>query len=413
MRYLLAQSIYRTAIGIKSVEHPLKENSSFISRSVKPMMGWHTSTSSAQHVHPRWRCLASTTIKPPPGLACIMSVVRDGHHISRVRTSGIVHVASPAASPSFSASNEDGVTEASMSAAAPAPEQLQVPHRALPLVLEGGAFMLPHPAKMAKGGEDGYFIAANRRAMGIADGVGGWADVGVDAGLYARLLMSHACDAAMKATASSSSSSAVNGSSTHGGGTGSPPAAEQCKLSAQQILEVAHASTDVKGSSTACIMVLNDRSLLGSNLGDSGFLVIRQGQLLMATSQQQHSFNFPFQIGGEGAMGDHPRQAARYKVELQPGDVIVAGTDGLWDNCFHNEILAVIRHCVDSGIPADKTAQMMAHYARHRAADTKFASPFAYAAYQANIRFLGGKMDDITVIVAFVEEQQPPITSKL
>lgn len=30
----------------------------------------------------------------------------------------------------------------------------------------------------------------------------------------------------------------------------------------------------------------------------------------------------------------------------------------------------------------DKTAQVMAHYARHRAADSKFASPFAYAAFQ-------------------------------
>lgn len=35
-----------------------------------------------------------------------------------------------------------------------------------------------------------------------------------------------------------------------------------------------------------------------------------------------------------------------------------------------------------------RSAQVLAHYARHRAADTKFASPFAYAAYQAGIKYL-------------------------
>ena len=46
------------------------------------------------------------------------------------------------------------------------------------------------------------------------------------------------------------------------------------------------------------------------------------------------------------------------------------------------------------------SSQVLAHYARHRASDTKFASPFSYAAYQAGIRYMGGKLDDITILVA-------------
>ena len=53
-------------------------------------------------------------------------------------------------------------------------------------------------------------------------------------------------------------------------------------------------------------------------------------------------------------------------------------------------------------MPIDKTAQVLAHYARHRAADPKFASPFAYAAFEAGYAYMGGKMDDITVVVARV-----------
>lgn len=49
-------------------------------------------------------------------------------------------------------------------------------------------------------------------------------------------------------------------------------------------------------------------------------------------------------------------------------------------------------------------AQAMAHYARHRAADDKFPSPFALSAHAAGIRYMGGKMDDITVVVAYVQQ---------
>jgi protein phosphatase PTC7 len=48
-------------------------------------------------------------------------------------------------------------------------------------------------------------------------------------------------------------------------------------------------------------------------------------------------------------------------------------------------------------MPMDKTAEVLAHYAHHRASDPKFASPFAYAAFQAGFAYMGGKMDDITV----------------
>ncbi len=42
------------------------------------------------------------------------------------------------------------------------------------LVLVTGAYVLPHPEKMAKGGEDWFFVSESMRAMGVADGVGGW-----------------------------------------------------------------------------------------------------------------------------------------------------------------------------------------------------------------------------------------------
>lgn len=50
----------------------------------------------------------------------------------------------------------------------------------------GGSTVLYDPRKLQEGrqGEDAVFV--NRWAAGVADGVGGWADHGVDAGVYAR-----------------------------------------------------------------------------------------------------------------------------------------------------------------------------------------------------------------------------------
>lgn len=63
------------------------------------------------------------------------------------------------------------------------------------------------------------------------------------------------------------------------------------------------------GSSTACIVVLDRRShqLHTCNLGDSGFLVVRGGEVVHRSDEQQHYFNTPFQLsiappGAEGSV---------------------------------------------------------------------------------------------------------------
>lgn len=49
-----------------------------------------------------------------------------------------------------------------------------------------GSHMIPHPEKAYKGGEDAMFTSDN--VLVVADGVGGWADQGVDPGLYSKKL---------------------------------------------------------------------------------------------------------------------------------------------------------------------------------------------------------------------------------
>lgn len=48
--------------------------------------------------------------------------------------------------------------------------------------------MIPHPAKAHKGGEDAYSISEDNTLLTVADGVGGWAEQGVDPAKYSRAL---------------------------------------------------------------------------------------------------------------------------------------------------------------------------------------------------------------------------------
>ncbi len=181
----------------------------------------------------------------------------------------------------------------------------------------------------------------------------------------------------------------------------------------------------ILGSSTALLAVLRGDELRVANLGDCVLLIVRDGDLLFRSTEQQHSFNFPVQLGmmgdtveivkervkaaaaaaaaaaasggdaakadaatsasaaemeadesdlddveaedkgGEAATTtaaataagpsqasqsvladddeaewDEPRRdAGRWTVKVEPGDIIILGSDGLVDNLFDEDIL--------------------------------------------------------------------------
>lgn len=57
-------------------------------------------------------------------------------------------------------------------------------------------------------------------------------------------------------------------------------------------------TVDVLGSSTACLVVLDksDKTVHTANIGDSGFLVVREGKILHRSQEQTHYFNTPHQL---------------------------------------------------------------------------------------------------------------------
>jgi protein phosphatase PTC7 len=233
---------------------------------------------------------------------------------------------------------------------------------------------IPHPEKVFKGGEDASFVSEDGHAIGVFDGVGGWAGTGVDPAVYSRSLASE-CAAAHKQTGSRSPKELL----------------ERAWLNSQRIT----------GSSTACCVTLHGSTLRGANVGDSGFMVVRQGALFYRQKEQQHSFNFPFQLGTGST--DSPNDADCVELELQPGDVVVASTDGVGDNLFPEEIVSIVREGLTLGKSETEMATRIAQVASSRANSTVGRSPFSVNAQQSGYEYSGGKLDDITVVVAIVE----------
>ncbi|GAQ90129.1 hypothetical protein KFL_006040010 [Klebsormidium nitens] len=242
------------------------------------------------------------------------------------------------------------------------------------LCLRSAAASVPHPEKEFKGGEDAHFVYGEAQAIGVADGVGGWANVGVDAGIYAKELMMRTRDAIRDSAAT-----------------------VRDPLDA---LARAHAETHSQGSATACVLVLNDDALSAVNVGDSAFVVIRDDRIVFKSPVQQHRFNFPFQLAR--TRGDPITSAETFRLKAVPGDIVVMGTDGLFDNVFDFELLNIVNVAKRGKLLPHEIANHLASCARARGEDTQRHSPFAKAAMDAGHLYTGGKLDDITVVVSFV-----------
>jgi len=123
-------------------------------------------------------------------------------------------------------------------------------------------------------------------------------------------------------------------------------------------LEYAQKKVKIEGSTTACLVVAGRNGVLRiSNVGDSGIQVWRRNRLPGAalrveeaaklwekkyeSRQQQHYFNCPFQLSN-WKKSDVPSSGLNEEVPVSVGDVIIAATDGLWDNLAESDVSAIL-----------------------------------------------------------------------
>ncbi len=288
-------------------------------------------------------------------------------------------------------------------------------------------------------GEDAFFVAKvgpehSATAFGIADGVGGWANQGIDPADFSHGLCSYMAQAAV--------------------------AWRDGKLNPRTLMEIGYNNTtkdpEIRaGGSTAVVGVAdNDGRMQIANLGDSGFLQLRLGAVHHYSNPQTHAFNTPYQLSitpphilaqarmfGGASILDLPEKADLADHKLHHGDVLILASDGVWDNLNSQEILAVVsthmtrhgawkRTSKEGFTVADNLSSLMrldsqgevkqqqtlqgvvayaiASEAKMQSMNARRDGPFAREVqkHYPEDSFHGGKVDDISVIVLIPVEHR-------
>ncbi|CAE7686180.1 unnamed protein product [Symbiodinium sp. KB8] len=279
-------------------------------------------------------------------------------------------------------------------------------------------------------------VLAHPSAIAVADGVGGWASSGVDPSKYPQALLGGCLDRV-----------------------------KELETAGESLipLDIAtagfNAAKGVKGSSTLCVATAAADGGIGMiNVGDSVALVLahkdsptRQAMQNLTEAQrnlpkgfpllpesdgyavvfrskvQQHYFNCPLQLGTD--TGDHPQMGQQQHLPVHPGDMVILGTDGVFDNVFVNTIQqfcnqentqALYDAAQSLGTPGahkdlylqlrrslDGIGSSLAEVASAFGEDTEAMSPFSVEAAAAGYKYKGGKLDDVGLVVSFVVPRSP------
>jgi len=254
----------------------------------------------------------------------------------------------------------------------------QIREEEMPLYVNSGVALLPHPFKTEKGvasnrrahgpqefssddtlSEDAYFLktvkigrGTKRRSFsfgGVADGVGSWRQYGVDPRLFSKALMKH-CEEILDEKVKKGKATVEN------------------LLRPQDLVEEAHKRVikdDIVGSCTSCVSVFDEKShqIHFTNLGDSGIIVLRHIDIedtvdtdenktnlrvAYVSQQQLKEFNFPYQLGwtgkeiteedGDGHAFKGASDFVNHAIHVRRGDIILCASDGLFDNVSTEEI---------------------------------------------------------------------------
>ena len=266
--------------------------------------------------------------------------------------------------------------------------------------------------------------------LGVADGVGGWTENGIDPAHYSNALLYYATQYAKKQ------------------GT-VPPPQETLEHAFQQVNDDASVEA---GSSTACLVQMDmvRGKLLSANLGDSGYVHLRpdpsspEGRLEVVgqSPPQIYGFNTPYQLAKvpaalrqQGSLTNKPSDARLAEEELKRGDMVLLMTDGFLDNVHcvlppkealtpdaprRPELLQLLDMLQDkhrehwatrkqpSALVDEKqdftnvVASTLMQYARLCQSTEEKVSPFQLEAARYGIHYPGGKVDDIALICATV-----------
>uniref|UniRef100_A0A7S1R8K0 Protein phosphatase n=1 Tax=Alexandrium catenella TaxID=2925 RepID=A0A7S1R8K0_ALECA len=184
-------------------------------------------------------------------------------------------------------------------------------------------------------------VACSSRMLGVCDGVSGIQQMGLKPDELPRQLCEECCKAMDHCIAADEVPSDGDGHWL------------------MALLQDAYDQTLAWGATTVLLAAMEDsRRLVVANVGDCGLLVLRpdpscpsQLSRQFRTDEMRYHPNQPIQVvrlANTAAFDQHRviMGAKMSMVDLRPGDLIVLGSDGIFDNLRDEEVSSIVqRHC--------------------------------------------------------------------
>jgi protein phosphatase PTC7 len=242
-----------------------------------------------------------------------------------------------------------------------------------PIKIEMGSHVLPHPAKVRWGGEDALFVKG--RTFGVFDGVSGAEKLnGVP--LYSRTLADE-----MKKVI----------------GTDGLTIPEITKL----LTDAANIADDsATGASTAVVASIGENGFLQAlNIGDSLCMVVRDEKVVAKTREISHYWECPYQLSDDSP--DRPKDGTKLNVELIAGDLVIMGSDGIFDNVSDDMLLDLVAK--NAKLKPSQLSKKICELSRKQSLDAEAETPYGKQAQRRGDPTFkngrGGKLDDASCIV--------------
>ena len=105
---------------------------------------------------------------------------------------------------------------------------------------------------------------------------------------------------------------------------------------------------DTAGETTALILMLEQADaelpvrIESALIGDSSFMVLRNGKKFYRAANSMYDEFNPCYVASRYEWESIKEKVVLKSLEVEEGDLVVAGSDGFWDNLYDNQIVDVI-----------------------------------------------------------------------
>lgn len=291
-----------------------------------------------------------------------------------------------------------------------------------PLCFNARAFQQMHPEKENEGHEDGDATLASPMLLGVCDGVSQVEELGLDVGALPHELLQRCEEIATTQLLSDGSRTSLKAADAYGGPV--------------SLLKEAYEDTESFGSTSVLLAVMDNSTMIHGKLhpmvgvvtlGDCEMVMLRrQGnkrgplQVVLHTEMQRiggHS-QTPLQLARmdeehdpdfdeEDAIDAIERGSGLHCTSAYEGDILILGSDGVFDNLFLNEVVDICNQRLPAIASPFEPSQpsRLAEIAECIVKKAHLKSEMnLFTRLQSTPVGAGGKADDASVVVAEIIE---------